>query len=66
MLEKGNGEQGTGNSRKNLGGLNVRNKGWMYSEGHRHNLLSPQYTKFGYGIVVDHQTGRVFAVQNFR
>ncbi len=40
-------------------------KGWMYSPGHRENLLLPDYTRFGYGIVVDSLWGRVYAVQNF-
>lgn len=38
-------------------------KGWMYSQGHRENLLRPEYTHFGYGIVV--QGGRQYAVQEF-
>lgn len=40
-------------------------KGWMYSTGYRQNLLDPQYTRFGYGIVTDAITGRAYAVQNF-
>lgn len=40
-------------------------KGWMYSKGHRINLLTPSYARFGYGIVADPLTGRVYAVQNF-
>lgn len=40
-------------------------KGWMYSPGHRENLLLPDYTHFGYGIVVDPLAGKVYAVQNF-
>lgn len=40
-------------------------KAWMYSKGHRINLLTPFYTRFGYGIVADPLTGRVYAVQNF-
>ena len=40
-------------------------KGWMYSPGHRKNLLLPDYTHFGYGIVVDPLAGKVYAVQNF-
>jgi uncharacterized protein YkwD len=38
-------------------------KGWMYSQGHRENLLRPEFTHFGYGIVV--QGGRQYAVQEF-
>ena len=40
-------------------------KGWMYSPGHRENLLLPDYTHLGYGIVVDSLVGKVYAVQNF-
>jgi len=40
-------------------------KSWMYSQGHRKNLLKPEYTHFGYGIVADTITERVYAVQNF-
>ncbi|MEG3440040.1 CAP domain-containing protein [Pannus brasiliensis CCIBt3594] len=41
-------------------------RSWMYSEGHRKNLLTPGYTKFGYGISIDRVTGKVYAVQNFQ
>lgn len=41
-------------------------RSWMYSEGHRNNLLTPGYTKFGYGISIDRVTGKVYAVQNFQ
>lgn len=41
-------------------------KSWMYSDGHRANLLAPQYTKVGYGIVSDPISGKVYAVQNFQ
>ncbi len=40
-------------------------KSWIYSQGHRANLLKPEYTRFGYGIVADSLTGSVYAVQNF-
>ncbi|MCY7389947.1 MAG: CAP domain-containing protein, partial [Leptolyngbyaceae cyanobacterium CAN_BIN12] len=40
-------------------------KSWMYSTGHRQNLLKPEYTRFGYGIVVEQISGRAYAVQNF-
>lgn len=37
-------------------------RGWMYSNGHRANILTPEYTKFGYGIVMG--TGaKTYAVQ---
>lgn len=41
-------------------------KSWMYSNGHRANLLNPHYTRVGYGIVSDPMTGKVYAVQNFQ
>jgi len=40
-------------------------KGWMYSTGHRQNLLDPSYTRFGYGIVTEAMSGRAYAVQTF-
>lgn len=39
-------------------------RGWMYSNGHRANLLTPEYTKFGYGIAVG-PLGQTYAVQKF-
>lgn len=39
-------------------------KQWMYSPGHRENLLRPHYTRFGYGIVTG-PNGRQYAVQEF-
>jgi uncharacterized protein YkwD len=39
-------------------------RGWMYSNGHRENLLIPEYKKFGYGIAVT-PDGRLYAVQMF-
>ena len=41
-------------------------KSWMYSDGHRQNLLTPDYTKFGYGIATNPRTAKVYAVQNFQ
>lgn len=41
-------------------------KGWMYSNGHRANLLNPNYTRVGYGIVSDPMNGKIYAVQNFQ
>lgn len=49
----------------NYGLIERFQKGWMYSTGHRQNLLTPHYTRFGYGIVTDALTGRAYAVQNF-
>lgn len=40
-------------------------KGWMYSDGHRQNLLNPSYRRFGYGVVAEPLGGRVYAVQEF-
>lgn len=40
-------------------------KSWMYSSGHRENILNPGYTHFGYGIAINPITGKVYAVQNF-
>ena len=40
-------------------------KGWMYSDGHRANLLKADYKTFGYGIVTDPFKGEVYAVQMF-
>jgi len=40
--------------------------GWMYSDGHRANLLSPQYTRVGYGIAKHPVNGAIYAVQNFQ
>lgn len=40
-------------------------KEWMYSNGHRQNLLTPEYQRFGYGIVVNPIDGKIYAVQNF-
>ncbi|MGB6297867.1 MAG: CAP domain-containing protein [Rivularia sp. (in: cyanobacteria)] len=39
-------------------------RGWMYSNGHRANLLTPEYKKFGYGIAVG-ADGKSYAVQMF-
>lgn len=39
-------------------------RGWMYSNGHRANVLTPEYRKFGYGIAVG-ADGSSYAVQMF-
>lgn len=49
----------------NYGLLERFQKGWMYSNGHRQNLLKPDYTRFGYGIVVDPLSGQAYAAQEF-
>ena len=38
----------------------------MYHRGHRENLLNPDHTHVGFGIVADPATGDVYAVQLFR
>ena len=50
----------------NWGLIESFHKSWMYSDGHRENLLTPGYTKVGYGIVSDPVTGKIYAVQNFQ
>ena len=59
------GSMGTG-ATLNLGIIESFQKSWMYSNGHRVNLLTPQYTRFGYGIISDPVQGKVYAVQNFQ
>ena len=49
----------------NYGLLERLQKGWMYSTGHRQNLLKPDYVRFGYGIVVDPLSGQAYAAQEF-
>jgi uncharacterized protein YkwD len=39
-------------------------RGWMYSNGHRANLLTAEYKKFGYGVATG-RDGRIYAVQMF-
>ncbi|MEM9924291.1 MAG: CAP domain-containing protein [Cyanobacteria bacterium P01_D01_bin.50] len=39
-------------------------RGWMYSNKHRANILIPQYRKFGYGIAAG-ANGEIYAVQMF-
>jgi uncharacterized protein YkwD len=59
------GSLGTG-ATLNLGTIESFQKSWMYSDGHRANLLKPEYTRLGYGIVSDLVQGKVYAVQNFQ
>lgn len=40
-------------------------KGWMYSPGHRENLLTADYATFGYGIVANPLGTEIYAVQMF-
>lgn len=40
-------------------------KGWMYSNGHRANIMTRDYVEFGFGVVFDPHSGRKFAVQQF-
>lgn len=39
---------------------------WMNSPLHRKNILTAQYTKFGFGIAVETLTGETYAVENFQ
>lgn len=39
-------------------------RGWMYSNGHRANLLTTKYTRFSYSIAVG-AGGQTYAVQLF-
>ncbi|MBD2255981.1 CAP domain-containing protein [Pseudanabaena sp. FACHB-2040] len=41
-------------------------KGWMESDGHRANLLSPGYRAFGYGVATSPAGDAIYAVQMFR
>jgi len=38
--------------------------GWMNSEGHRENILRPEFDREGIGVYVS-RTGSVYATQNF-
>jgi len=40
-------------------------QGWMYSDGHRANLLNLDYQTFGYGIAISADAQEVYAVQLF-
>ncbi|WP_051372761.1 MULTISPECIES: CAP domain-containing protein [unclassified Thermosynechococcus] len=40
-------------------------KGWMDSEGHRQNILRPEFTRFGFGIALNSVGDKVYAVQMF-
>lgn len=40
-------------------------KEWMYSDGHRQNLLLPDYKTFGYGVVISRSGQEIYAVQLF-
>ncbi|MFN4270032.1 MAG: CAP domain-containing protein [Thermosynechococcus sp.] len=40
-------------------------KDWMHSEGHRQNILCPEFTRFGFGIALNSARGEVYAVQMF-
>ena len=48
-----------------LGLVEEYQKGWMYSPGHRENLLTADYTTFGYGIVANALGTEIYAVQMF-
>jgi len=53
-------------ARFTFGVVEVFQRGLMYSDGHRNNILNPKYTKFGYGIAVDSTQQKIYAVQNFQ
>ncbi|WP_330204788.1 CAP domain-containing protein [Cyanobacterium sp. Dongsha4] len=55
-----------GASRLSYAIVEVFQRSLMYSDGHRQNLLNPNYTKFGYGIAVDPLSRKIYAVQNFQ
>jgi len=46
--------------------VEVFQRGLMYSDGHRNNILNPKYIKFGYGIAVDSAQQKIYVVQNFQ
>ena len=50
----------------NYGLLEKVQHSWMYSEGHRKNLLDPNYTKVGFGIATSSLSGKTYAVQEFQ
>lgn len=50
---------------RNYGLVERFQKSWMYSKGHRQNLLKLDYTRFGYGVVVDPLSGQAYAAQEF-
>jgi uncharacterized protein YkwD len=54
-----------GTGRITFGTVERFERGWMYSDGHRANLLEPRYTRFGYGIVTNRNGSEMYAVQNF-
>ena len=58
-------QKGALGARLTYGLVEQYQKGWMYSDGHRQNLLTPEYRRCGYGIAVNPLTGEVYAVQNF-
>jgi len=49
-----------------FGIVEILQRDWMYSDGHRENLLNPSYTKVGFGISIDLRTRKIYAVQNFQ
>lgn len=56
---------GTGYGRLSYRLMEEFQKGWMYSDGHRQNLLLPDYKTFGYGVVISRSGQEIYAVQLF-
>ena len=56
---------GTGYGRPSYRLMEEFQKGWMYSDGHRQNLLLPDYKTFGYGVVISRSGQEIYAVQLF-
>ena len=49
----------------NYNSVEQAQKGWMYSNGHRGNLLTGDYCRFGYGSAIDVANGSAYWVQVF-
>ena len=56
---------GTGYGRHTYRLMEEFQKEWMYSDGHRQNLLLPDYKTFGYGVVISRNGQEIYAVQLF-
>ena len=56
---------GTGYGRPSYRLMEEFQKGWMYSDGHRQNLLLRDYKTFGYGVVISRNGQEIYAVQLF-
>jgi len=58
-------QNGSANAYLSYGLVEKLQNGWMYSDGHRANLLKPDYKTFGYGIVISDDEQEMYAVQLF-